>query len=109
MTLGQLLNTLNNLKGSNLKISAGEIISYRGSYENMCFDTYSEKELSVVELLDYIESNIGKKVTGYKGGEFVIELESDIFVAGYGLTGGLIESINILENEASFNLNYDYL
>lgn len=60
--------------------------SYRGYYD--CFSVEpAECYVSVQEMIGVLEEAIGETFTGYKGGEFTMDVDTPVFYAHYGNTG----------------------
>ena len=54
------------------------------SYRGDCSETYlgyQEEPMTVGELLSYLKSRVGEIMIGYKGGEYIIREDKDVFVA----------------------------
>ena len=57
--------------------------SWRGSYCELSL-AYSDKPITVKELLEKAKEANGKTYTGYKGGDFTMDLHTPIHIAEYG-------------------------
>lgn len=60
-----------------------EIISWRGSYSKpaiLCTMNDNYSKLSVKEWIEFFEKVEGTEVTGYKGGEFVLSEDDDVWL-----------------------------
>lgn len=65
-----------------------EIDSWRGSYNELALNYKTDgNELTVSEFLTLLKSAVGKEFTGYKGGEFVMDENTPVWVANYGNSG----------------------
>lgn len=65
--------------------------SYRGYYEHLALGHTREMSygsMSVVELLRRLKAAVGVTFEGYKGGSYVMGLETPLWVANSGETGG---------------------
>lgn len=69
--------------------------SYRGYYDHLAlsFDVesssnWSPVELTVSALIELLESANGDTFTGYKGGEFKMDLKTPVWVGNYGCSTG---------------------
>ena len=68
--------------------------SYRGYYYDLCL-TYSTREerlgeeMLVGKLLDMCKEADGKEFTGYKGGEFLMNRKTPIWVSDYDYSTGM--------------------
>ena len=71
-----------------------ELNSYRGDYSETYLG-YQEDPITVGELLTYLESRVGETMCGYKGGEYTIREDKDVWVANdsRSYTRCLIEKI----------------
>lgn len=64
--------------------------SYRGIYEDLAMgyikekDGYRAKALTVKCLRQGLDQVIGREFTGYKGGDFIMEGHTKVWVSGYG-------------------------
>jgi len=66
------------------------IDSWRGSYCELALK-YAGNEsgaFTVMEILRLLKSVIGRTLTGYKGGEYLMGKTTPVWVANYGETGG---------------------
>lgn len=87
MTLGRLIEKLENLPLQKLIENIGEPHSYRGYYEDLAF----EKEVGVRT----VESLLGElkgiclnnTFEGYKGGYFFMDADTPLWIASYGSSG----------------------
>src|SRR5690606_569064 len=84
LTLGGLIEHLRALPpGTNVPLGL-DVDSYRGYYEHVYV---VEGEVRAAVLADYLSERLGDTMMGYKGGEFTIREDCDVFVAQYGCTG----------------------
>jgi len=62
--------------------------SYRGYYEDIALgyhiDNYKTEPCKIDKLIAILESSVGKTFTGYKGGDFEMSEQSDMWVANTG-------------------------
>jgi len=65
------------------------INSWRGSYAELALGFESEKSepMTITNFLNMLRSTVGKTFTGYKGGEFVMNKHTPVWVANYGNSG----------------------
>lgn len=68
-----------------LKIGFNRPHSYRGDYSCLAFEKV--ENITVGEMLNAAQSAIGKTFTGYKGGDYIMNNLTDIYLAEYGSTG----------------------
>ena len=62
--------------------------SYRGYYEDLAF-TVRDHETTVAEFLAAARKALGSEFTGYKGGEFVMDESTPLWISDYGESGGV--------------------
>jgi hypothetical protein len=60
--------------------------SYRGYYDDLSFEAAAEP-VTVERLLVGAENCIGRTFEGYKGGDFLMDAETPLWLAPYGCTG----------------------
>lgn len=82
MTLGALIDRLASMD-QGVVVKLGAPISYRGYYCDLAFEP-SDEGVTVEELLKTCRDCDGKEFTGYKGGEFIMDRLTPIWVAEYG-------------------------
>ena len=95
MTLGEMIATLKR-KDPDKQITFGfgysrptGVDSYRGYYEDLAIGYQSCAECTVEKLLKMLESVHGKTLTGYKGGDYLMDDDTVVWAANYGLSGGM--------------------
>jgi hypothetical protein len=111
MTVGKIIKDLESM---NLKMENGEdkivvfdfcnfspttLDSWRGSYDELALgyhDIY--KEVKAKDLLNNFKEAIGKTFIGYKGGEFIMNKDTPLWVANYGHSGNT-GIIGIVDND----------
>lgn len=76
----------------------GRINSWRGDYEQLAMDYTDDGEIEAWVLIETLENAIGKSMAGYKGGEFIIEPSTLVWVAKPGDVGHTAV-VGILEDE----------
>lgn len=99
MNLGQLINRLERSPSGNEVIvstfghpqtTVGGVCSYRGFYSQLAIEpVQKEKPTTVADLLDTLRDAVGKTFTGYKGGEYVMDRDTPVWVSEYGCSSGL--------------------
>lgn len=94
LTLGELIAKLERLRDQD----AGRVVKYdfayfhpkrlaswRGAYDELALNYENTSEpLSVGELIELLQSAIGKTFEGYKGGEYVMGKTTPLWVSDYG-------------------------
>lgn len=86
-TLGDLIDELNGLGVATVKGLGLEIDSYRGYYERNAIEPSPGVILPAATLAREYENQIGKEITGYKGGDYYVSANENVYLAGYGDTG----------------------
>jgi len=95
MTLGELIAALRR-KDSDARVTFGfggyvpcGIDSYRGYYEDLAIKYEQKYGITVAEVLKMLEGAIGDVFTGYKGGEYLMNDDTAVWVANYGCSHGV--------------------
>lgn len=91
LTLAQLITSLKQLGDAPVTGLGDEISSYRGYYERNAVTAGYDRPAS--ELVAAYESQIGKPIRGYKGGDFTVSENEYVYVSGYGECGPAIVGI----------------
>ncbi len=94
ITLGGLIKILEGVDKNKVVIfSTGENVgnenSYRGYYSDLSFDIGS-KNKTVGELLKQAKKALNSTYQGYKGGDFVMDEDTPLWMAEYGSCGTAI-------------------
>lgn len=86
MNLGTLITKLEEADQT-LRVPKGfaEPHSWRGSYDELAFEPISGVYVS--DMLKSAKEAIGTTYTGWKGGEFVMSLETECYIAEEGTCG----------------------
>ncbi|GAB3937263.1 hypothetical protein [Larkinella terrae] len=74
-----------------------EIDSWRGSYDELALNYTEEgKETAITAFLELLKSAVGKTFEGYKGGDYVMNENTPVWVANYGNSGNtaIIDVLN---------------
>lgn len=95
MTLGDLLSTLKR-KDQDLDVTfdfvhlqpSGGVHSYRGYYEDLAIGYESGGECKVSDVVKWLEDANGQMFYGYKGGEYIMDDETVVWVANHNEAGG---------------------
>ena len=83
MTLGELIERLEALPPETvMRPGIGSPHSWRGSYDQLSFEPV--EETTVGRLLDEAKACIGKRFSGYKGGEYLMREATTINIDEYG-------------------------
>ena len=81
----------------------GEVMSWRGDYNCLalgyCLYGDSNAFINVGKLKSILQNSIGKTFIGYKGGEFVMEKNTPVYLDNYGFsTGHYIARVSVSNN-----------
>ena len=86
MTLGKLITVLEAMPKDSMVANLCDPRSYRGYYIDLAFD-HEKGKRPAVELLKECKETVGKVFSGYKGGDYVMDESTPIWIAGYGECG----------------------
>lgn len=93
MGLAALIKYLEELpKETVLSFGIGNPHSYRGYYEDLCVEIDDSRTENPESWLKVLRSVHGEVLQGYKGGDFVMEDYSDVYLGEYGSSGGTVIS-----------------
>lgn len=99
MNLGELISKLEKIpQDTHIEYGFGSPMSWRGSYYELAFEPV--KNTTIRDMLFYAKDAIGNTYSGYKGGDFTMDEQSEVHIAFYGSTGEPITSAHIREWEA---------
>ena len=93
MTLGRMIDVLAGMDEKRPVSNLFGAHSYRGYYTDLAFEL-APGTRQAGELLAECRSVMGKALTGYKGGEFVMGENTPVWVADYGCCGEKLMAIN---------------
>lgn len=80
MRLGELIKILRSADPDLvIRWGFGAPHSYRGNYVELAFDP--AENVTVGSMLTHAESALNKQFTGYKGGEFLMDEHTDVWIA----------------------------
>jgi hypothetical protein len=90
LTVGQVMKYLNDMKslhGNDVIVPglSADSDSYRGYYERLAIEPGSG--VKAIDLFVHLNMKLGTIMTGYKGGDFFIGMETLVHVAHWGDTG----------------------
>lgn len=88
MTLGEIIDVLSALDPDRKVVGLGTLDSYRGYYSDLAFEPDAGWR-TVSELLQECRSAVGKAFEGYKGGEYVMDLDTPLWLSPWGEVSGL--------------------
>lgn len=91
MSVGELIDALER-KPADMKLRLDfdyfrpvNIDSYRGYYEDVAIGYDREApEMTVDEFRSHLKSKLGSQMTGYKGGEYIINEDTAVWASNYG-------------------------
>jgi hypothetical protein len=104
LTLGQLIQKFELVKDKTADVyfdfenfKPTGISSWRGSYNELALEFDGNKIYNVKNFITLLKSAIGKKFTGYKGGKYIMSLDTPVWVANYGNSGntGVIDVLDL--------------
>lgn len=96
MTLGELISALERKEESSpLRFDFGyfypsRLCSWRGAYEQLAITYESEGKCTVGQFLNILRDAVGKTFHGYKGGDYVMDERTRVWVANYGDSGNTV-------------------
>ena len=98
VTLGELIEFIDKLPLlTNVKFSNGSypssVDSYRGYYSDLAIEPSNEK-INVEKFLVMLKDSLGKTFEGYKGGDYVMEENTPLWMANYGDCGEAVVSVS---------------
>lgn len=82
MRLGALIEVLKRLP-ADLPVNLGEAHSYRGYYDQLSFEP--TEGITAAQALKEAEQANGRTFTGYKGGDYVMGLDTMCWASPWGL------------------------
>lgn len=99
MKLGKLIKELSKLNQestvliecelfTDIHVSA-KISSYRGYYEQLALSYGFDSNDTVKDILKSCKEAVGKKFHGYKGGDYTMDENTNVWVSNYGRCSGL--------------------
>lgn len=80
----------------------GDAASWRGSYSELSLEPGDKQ--TVGEVLDTLIDAMGSVFTGYKGGEYRMDHDSEVYYADYGTTGQAIKGVSFVEGSGAVHL-----
>ena len=97
--------------------SPSGLSSWRGAYDELAIEYDSQDELPTVkEFLAMLNDAVGKTMTGYNGGEFLMSRLTPLWMANYGESSGpfsecvAITGITVMKNSVLIKtMNMEYM
>jgi len=105
ITLGQLIDGLKKY-GPDTTVQfingayPGSPHSYRGHYSDLALEP-NEQPIKVPQLIDQLEKVLNTELTGYKGGEFLMDTDVPMWCAEYGNCGKAIVGVEEIDSMAT--------
>jgi hypothetical protein len=96
MTLGKLIAELEAMPEGAEVANLNGMHSYRGYYTDLAFEQ-GEGMRAANELLAECKSAIGQVFEGYKGGDYVMDSTTPLWIAHYGICGEKLMALHIAE------------
>jgi len=90
LTLGALIDALDELGDDYVRGLGREIDSYRGYYERNTIEPDPDEVNRARVLAEIYRKQIGKYIQGYKGGDYRVSTDENVYCAPYGATGPAI-------------------
>jgi hypothetical protein len=90
MTLGELIDELSKFKPDAWvmfafgRLRPGHVESYRGYYDELAIEPDGTEQRTVGDLLAELQAAVGCTFMGYKGGEYVMGLDTPLWAAEHG-------------------------
>ena len=98
MTLGKFIVLLEQINTDEEITGLGELDSYRGYYCDLAFSPKLEIR-TIGEVLGNCRNALGGTYTGYKGGDFVMNEHTPLWISPYGSsTGKMLVGLDISTN-----------
>ena len=93
LTLDDMIVQLQECEPNNLVVldiggTLGKERSYRGYYSDLAFENDLSRVKSAGDLLAQCQNALGQTYEGYKGGDYVMEADTPLWIAGYGIASG---------------------
>lgn len=86
----------------------GYLDSYRGYYEQLAVTIQSKNLVKVAEFLKLCKGAIGRMLTGYKGGEFLMNGDTPVWASNYGYASGAA-IVDVTEHDDAIVLETKYM
>ena len=85
----------------------GDLDSYRGYYSELAVDS-GDTEVDVAYVIKHLEGAIGTTFEGYKGGEYMMSGNSDLYWADYGSLGPVSSKVYKRYGEVYIEFEEEY-
>lgn len=85
LTIGTILRVLDELPAKHVtSYGWDDAYSYRGYYEEL---SVNRTKASVATMRAVLQGAVGRVMDGYKGGEYLMKLDTGVWVASWGAPG----------------------
>lgn len=102
MTLGELIQWLETQDKNDIVTDGfSSPHSDRGFYYNLAFTPQPESRIG--DMLDHAKGAVGSTFTGYKGGDYFMDLNTEVLIGGYESCGEEINSYTLKYWEQQIN------
>jgi len=92
LKLGDAIDILAGAPGDTLVNVSNKVDSYRGYYEDLAIEP---GESTAAELHEALTNVIDTELEGYKGGEYLMTVDTPLWKAYYGSTGDAIVDVDM--------------
>lgn len=95
MRLGNIIEALETAKPDSIVqfdfggFAPDGVMSYRGYYSDLALGFEKKYDVKVVDVLGWLRGAVGEVFTGYKGGDYLMDRETPVWVANYGDSHGV--------------------
>lgn len=97
-TLRRLITLLVFIPETNLIEKLTKPHSYRGYYSDLAFERVEGETMTAGALLSMCKECMDKTFEGYKGGDFVMDEKTPIWISQYGSTGVKIIDLDVSDS-----------
>lgn len=107
LTLGDAIKALEEIAPSaaatfDIVGTPGSVSSYRGYYSDLAF-AMELKPVTVGEVLTDLRAAVSKTFQGYKGGDFLMEADTPLWLSDYGSASGIaVIGVSVIDGRAVF-------
>lgn len=93
MTLGKLIQRIEKMTLEYFPVGLSSPDSYRGYYSDLAFE-FTDEPMKREDVLKVCYSALNETFEGYRGGEYVMDFDTPLWIAEYGSCGVKILSVN---------------
>jgi hypothetical protein len=98
--------TIVTLKYNHQEENWGDLDSYRGYYSELAVDT-GDTKVDVAHVIKALDEAVGLTFTGYKGGEYMMSGNTDLYWAEYGCLGPVASKVYMRYGEVYIEFEED--